>query len=263
MISLFFNITLCDAPMSGEIGIQAPATPMLIGMISFHYYLMIFIVAIAITVFYVLGYILYSYNSNVYSYNNIMKFSHSNDLEIIWTVIPAILLIFLAIPSFNLLYSLDEAIDPVYTLKVIGHQWYWSYEYSDQAFTKKQAVLNYDSYMAPFEDFKKCGYKYRLLEVDNRVYLPIRRHIRILVTSADVLHSWAIPSFGIKIDACPGRLSQASLYIKRFGIYYGQCSEICGVNHGFMPIVILADGKKRIIKWLAYALAKDNLIYHP
>ena len=259
---VIFGLTFCDAPIDGDIGIQAPATPMLIGMISFHYYLMVFMIAIGITVFYVLAYILYTFNSSVYSYNNIMKFSHSNDLEIVWTIIPAILLLFLAIPSFNLLYSLDESIDPIYTLKVIGHQWYWSYEYTDQAFTKKHAILNYDSYMIPAEDLRSTGHKFRLLDVDNRVYLPSHSHIRILVTSADVLHSWAVPSFGIKIDACPGRLSQVSLFVKRPGVYYGQCSEICGINHGFMPIVVRISEKKRFLEWLAFALNEDNLIYH-
>jgi cytochrome c oxidase subunit 2 len=163
-------------------------------------------------------------------------------LEIVWTILPAVVLIFIAVPSFTLLYSLDELIDPKMTLKVIGHQWYWSYEYSDYVnVNTKDGVssepIMYDSYMLNTNDLGK-NKPFRLLEVDNVVNLPTLTHIRVLVTAADVLHSWAIPSFGIKVDACPGRLSQASLYLKRPGIYYGQCSEICGVNHGFMPIVV-------------------------
>ena len=143
----------------------------------------------------------------------------------------------IAVPSFALLYSMDEMIDPAITLKVVGHQWYWSYEYSDYNHTVEDSEgINFDSYMIAEEDLTTGGF--RLLEVDHRVVLPVETHIRVLVTAADVLHSWAIPSFGIKVDACPGRLNQTSMFIKREGTFYGQCSEICGVNHGFMPIAI-------------------------
>eukprot|EP01039_Chlorochromonas_danica_P010692 gene10692-11865_t len=150
----------------------------------------------------------------------------------------------------------DEIIDPVVTLKVVGHQWYWSYEYSDYATLEGGETLNFDSYMIPTSDLTVGTF--RLLEVDNRVVLPIKTHIRVLVTAADVLHSWAIPSFGVKIDATPGRLSQISLFIKRQGVYYGQCSEICGVNHGFMPIVVRGVSTARFTKWIAAKL--DNLV---
>jgi cytochrome c oxidase subunit 2 len=170
----------------------------------------------------------------------VLNFTHSSILEIVWTVIPAIILIFIAIPSFSLLYSLDELVNPSLTLKIIGHQWYWTYEYSDRSVLSPEnsGSINFDSYMINVDDLTRGSF--RLLEVDNRVVLPINTHIRLLVTSDDVIHSWAIPSFGIKIDACPGRLSQASVFIKRAGVYYGQCSEICGINHGFMPIVVKA-----------------------
>jgi cytochrome c oxidase subunit 2 len=164
------------------------------------------------------------------------KFTHSTTLEIVWTIIPAFILLLVAIPSFALLYSLEELIDPVATIKIIGHQWYWSYEYSDYTTLDGGENLNFDSYMVATDDLSSGTF--RLLEVDNRVSLPINTHIRLLITSADVLHSWSVPSFGIKVDATPGRLSQAALFIKREGVYYGQCSEICGVNHGFMPIVV-------------------------
>jgi cytochrome c oxidase subunit 2 len=183
-------------------------------------------------------------------------FTHSSVLEIVWTIIPAFLLLLIAIPSFALLYSLDELIEPSLTLKVIGHQWYWSYEYSDYASLEGGESLNFDSYMITTDDLVKGTF--RLLEVDNRVLLPINSHIRILVTSADVLHSWAVPSFGIKVDACPGRLSQASLFLKREGVYYGQCSEICGVNHGFMPIVVKGVSTNDFISWITAKL--DGLV---
>jgi len=153
----------------------------------------------------------------------------------------------IAIPSFALLYSLDEVINPSMTLKVIGHQWYWSYEYSNSSNPKN--ILNFDSYMKSEEDLTLGNF--RLLEVDNRIVLPIKIHIRLLVTAADVLHSWAVPSLGIKVDACPGRLNQVFLFLKREGVFYGQCSEICGINHGFMPIVV--QGVK-IDKFISYLI---------
>jgi len=134
------------------------------------------------------------------------------------------------------------------TLKIVGHQWYWSYEYSDYTTLDGGESLNFDSYMLNVNDLPEGTF--RLLEVDNRVFLPTATHIRLLVTAADVLHSWAIPSFGVKVDACPGRLSQASLFLKREGVYYGQCSEICGVNHGFMPIVVCGKTPNTFVTWI-------------
>lgn len=169
---------------------------------------------------------------------------HAPTLEIIWTVIPAFILILIAIPSFSLLYTMDEVIDPLLTVKIIGHQWYWSYEFVnpieyleavDESFDFDLNV-NFDSYMLP-DDELIMG-QLRLLEVDNRLKLPIEINIRLLITSGDVLHSWGVPSLGVKLDACPGRMNQTMLYIKRSAVFYGQCSELCGINHGFMPIVV-------------------------
>jgi cytochrome c oxidase subunit 2 len=171
-------------------------------------------------------------------------------LESILTILPTIILIFIAIPSFALLYSMDEVINPQYTLRVIGHQWYWSYEMVFS--TKKECdtavyLKKFDSNMKLLDDLKLGDL--RLLEVNKKVYVPYRVTGRVLVTSEDVLHSWAIPSFGIKIDACPGRLNQVPLFPKRLGIYYGQCSEICGVNHGFMPIVVCVSNFQDFLNW--------------
>lgn len=178
---------------------------------------------------------------------------HAPILEIIWTLIPAIILIFVAIPSFSLLYSMDEIIEPLLTIKIIGHQWYWSYEFLDpnivfQLYVESmpnkisdykplEVTCSFDSYLLS-EDLLIDQSK-RLLDVDNKLYLPVETNIRLLITAADVLHSWAVPALGIKLDACPGRLNQTSLYIRRPGTFYGQCSEICGVNHGFMPIAVV------------------------
>ena len=142
---------------------------------------------------------------------------------------------------------MDEVIDPIITLKVIGNQWYWSYEYSDNLEFSDESLI-FDSYMVQ-EDDLLIG-QFRLLEVDNRVIVPTNSHIRVLITASDVLHSWAIPSLGIKLDACPGRLNQTSMFIKREGVFYGQCSEICGVNHAFMPIVVEAVSLEDYLTWL-------------
>lgn len=142
---------------------------------------------------------------------------------------------------------MDEVIDPIITLKVIGSQWYWSYEYSDNLEFSDEPLI-FDSYMVQENDLE-IG-QFRLLEVDNRVVVPTNSHIRVLITASDVLHSWAIPSLGVKLDACPGRLNQTSMFIKREGVFYGQCSEICGVNHGFMPIVIEAVSLEDYLTWL-------------
>ncbi len=177
--------------------------------------------------------------------------THGTAIEIVWTITPSIILILIAIPSFALLFTMDEILEPLITLKVVGHQWYWSYEYSDYGVneqTGETKTLNFDSYMVP-ENELKLG-DLRLLEVDNPVILPIKTPVRVLVTAADVLHSWAVPSLGIKMDAVPGRLNQVMFTIKREGVYYGQCSEICGVNHGFMPIVVKAVSLNTYTNWI-------------
>nr|YP_009654734.1 cytochrome c oxidase subunit II [Catacanthus incarnatus]QCI09289.1 cytochrome c oxidase subunit II [Catacanthus incarnatus] len=163
-------------------------------------------------------------------------------IELLWTVLPAVTLIFIALPSLRLLYMIDEINNPEITLKVIGHQWYWSYEYSDFSNTE------FDSYMKPTNELNPE--EFRLLEVDNRTVLPMNMQTRIMITAADVLHSWAVPSLGIKIDAVPGRLNQGSININRPGLMYGQCSEICGANHSFMPIVIESTTTSNFLKWI-------------
>nr|AYQ18934.1 cytochrome c oxidase subunit 2 [Discolomatidae sp. 4 ACP-2013] len=163
-------------------------------------------------------------------------------IEIIWTIMPAFTLIFIALPSLKLLYLLDEMNSPNITIKSIGHQWYWSYEYSDFK------NFDFDSYMIPSIELK--SFNFRLLDVDNRVIIPLKSQIRMIITSDDVIHSWTIPSLGIKIDATPGRLNQISFMTNRTGLYFGQCSEICGANHSFMPIVLEIISSKYFIKWI-------------
>nr|YP_009654890.1 cytochrome c oxidase subunit II [Eocanthecona thomsoni]QCI09867.1 cytochrome c oxidase subunit II [Eocanthecona thomsoni] len=163
-------------------------------------------------------------------------------IELIWTMLPAITLIFIALPSLRLLYMIDEVNNPSITLKVIGHQWYWSYEYSDFS------DIEFDSYMKPTNELNSNDN--RLLDVDNRTILPMNIQTRVVITAADVLHSWAIPSLGIKIDAVPGRLNQGTINMNRPGIMYGQCSEICGANHSFMPIVMESTTTENFLKWI-------------
>lgn len=151
-------------------------------------------------------------------------------LEVMWTVTPALILFGLAVPSLQILYLRDEIIAPIFTVKCIGHQWYWSYEYSDGA------EVRFDSYIIPTEELDEGGL--RLLDVDNRIVLPVNEEIRLLVSSTDVIHRWTVPVFGVKLDAIPGRLNEIGLLVDHVGVFYGQCSEICGANHSYMPIVV-------------------------
>jgi cytochrome c oxidase subunit 2 len=246
---MFFLHT--DSSIAWQYSFQDPATPVMEGIINLHHDLMFFITFIFFFVLVVLARTLYFFTGSVTDILQTSNYSrhivHGTTIEIIWTVLPSVILIVVALPSFALLYSIDEIIDPSLTVKCVGHQWYWSYEYSD--FETKLGTINFDSYMIP-EDELELG-ELRLLEVDNRIVLPSNTHIRILVTAADVLHSWAIPSLGVKIDACIGRLNQTSLFLLREGVFFGQCSEICGVGHGNMPIVIESVSLDKYITWLA------------
>lgn len=254
---LLFDNSYLDSPEAWQIGFQDPASPIMQGIIELHHDLFFFLLVINTFVFWLLFKLLFTFNS--FSNKIVVKtINYGTLIEIIWTIIPAIILIVVAIPSFTLLYSMDEIIDPMLTLKVIGRQWFWSYEYSDYTTLslKSNTSFVFDSYMVLEEDLN-LG-QFRLLEVDQRVVLPIHTHIRIAVTSSDVLHSWALPSLGIKIDACPGRLNQISTFINRPGVYYGQCSEICGINHGFMPIAIEAVNFKDYASWIFIKYSEES-----
>jgi cytochrome c oxidase subunit 2 len=236
---IFPHSWLGDAARMYQLSFQDPATTSMEGIYLFNLHLLFLIISIVVLV----GWLLFVVLKNFVeiSSSNVANFTHSNDIEIIWTSIPAFILLSLASPSFSLLYSLDEISFPELTLKILGHQWYWSYEISDFNSCSKTNNLKYSSYMLTDESLKKSSIGFfRNLETNKRVILPTNTHLRLLITAVDVLHSWTIPSFGVKVDACPGRLNQTSLFIKRFGVFFGQCSEICGVNHGFMPIAVLA-----------------------
>jgi cytochrome c oxidase subunit 2 len=236
-----------DSSTPWQLYFQDAATPVMEGIINLHHDLMFFIVFIFFFVSVVLGRTLWKFQYHSSRQNDANRLVvHGTTIEIIWTVIPSLILVVVALPSFALLYSIDEIIDPALTIKCIGLQWYWSYEYND--FETQLGTVKFDSYMVP-EDELQLG-TLRLLEVDNRVVLPLNTHTRVLVTAADVLHSWAIPSLGVKLDACPGRLNQTSLFIVRKGVFFGQCSEICGSGHGNMPISVEAVETNKFLLWL-------------
>nr|YP_010241793.1 cytochrome c oxidase subunit II [Xenophora japonica]QTI82481.1 cytochrome c oxidase subunit II [Xenophora japonica] len=219
----------------GQLGFQDAASPLMEELIFFHDHAMMILVMIISLV----GYAAISLMMSKYTCRSLVE---GQEIETIWTIIPAVILIFLALPSLRLLYLLDEVGDCNLTLKSIGHQWYWSYEYSDFL------SIEFDSYMIPTNELESGDF--RLLEVDHRVVLPTETDIRVLVTSADVIHSWTVPSLGIKADAIPGRLNQLSFFIKYPGVFYGQCSEICGANHSFMPIVVEAIPLENFMQWV-------------
>jgi cytochrome c oxidase subunit 2 len=247
---LFLTIAPCDAAEPWQLGFQDAATPMMQGITDLHHDIFFFLILILVFVLWILVRALWHFH---YQKNPIpQRIVHGTTIEILWTIFPSIILMFIAIPSFALLYSMDEVVvDPAITIKAIGHQWYWTYEYSDYNSSDEQS-LTFDSYMIP-EDDLEFG-QLRLLEVDNRVVVPAKTHLRMIVTSADVLHSWAVPSLGVKCDAVPGRLNQTSILVQREGVCYGQCSEICGTNHAFMPIAVEAVSLKDYVSWVSNKL---------
>nr|YP_010415036.1 cytochrome c oxidase subunit II [Agrilus ornatus]URW97757.1 cytochrome c oxidase subunit II [Agrilus ornatus] len=212
------------------------SSPLMEQLIFFHDHALSILLMITILVGYLLLDLLFNKQINRF-------LLEGQTVEVIWTILPAVTLIFIALPSLQLLYLVDETKTPLISLKSIGHQWYWSYEYSDFK------NLEFDSYMIPPQEMKH--FHFRLLDVDNRTVLPYNTQIRLLVTAADVIHSWTIPSLGMKIDATPGRLNQISFLMNRSGLFFGQCSEICGANHSFMPIVIESISPKSFIKWVS------------
>nr|YP_009918950.1 cytochrome c oxidase subunit II [Eubranchipus grubii]QMP96530.1 cytochrome c oxidase subunit II [Eubranchipus grubii] len=218
-----------------QLGLQNGVSPLMEQLVFFHDHALLIVVLITSLV----GFFMVSLFFNKYVHRYLLD---GQMIETIWTVLPAVILIFIALPSIRLLYLIDEVQNPALTIKVTGHQWYWGYEYSD--FND----LQFDSYMTPTQDLEQG--LFRLLDVDNRIPLPFNQPIRLMITSDDVLHSWALPSIGIKMDAIPGRLNQSGMFINMPGIFYGQCSEICGAGHSFMPIVLESVNSKSFLNWL-------------
>ena len=227
------------APTAWQVNFQPPASPVAEMIRSLHDLLLFITVAISAFVLALLAYACIRYRADRNPVPS--RRTHNSLLEIAWTAIPVLILVVIAIPSFKLLYFMDRATDPEMTLKAIGGQWFWSYEYPDHG------NFTFDSYMIADQDLQEG--QLRLYDVDNPVVLPVETDIRLLTTANDVIHSWSIPAFGVKLDAIPGRINETWVRIDRPGIYYGQCSELCGDYHAFMPIKIEAVSKEEFEAW--------------
>ena len=235
-----------DAPSAWGIYFQDSATPQMEGLVELHDNIMYYLVIILFAV----GWILLSIVRNYISTKSPIShkyLNHGTLIELIWTITPAVILILIAFPSFKLLYLMDEVSDPSMSVLAEGHQWYWSYQYPD-FLDSTDELIEFDSYIVPESDLEFGTL--RMLEVDNRVIIPELTHTRFIVTSGDVIHSFACPALGIKCDAYPGRLNQVSVFINREGVFYGQCSEICGILHSSMPIVIESVSLEKFLTWL-------------
>jgi cytochrome c oxidase subunit 2 len=235
-----------DFPRPWEIGMQAPATPVKDRLSAFHDELLVIIFLISL---FVLGLLLYVIIRFRHDRNPVpTRTAHNTVIEMLWTVVPVLILVIIAIPSFKLMYYMDRVPNPDMTIKVTGHQWYWTYDYPDQG------DLTFDSNLIPDADLNP-GQK-RLLDVDNPLVVPVDTVIRVYVTGTDVIHSWFIPSFGVQEYAIVGRLNETWMKVERPGVYYGECNQICGVNHAFMPIKVEAVSKEDFQHWLGDAKKK-------
>ena len=240
-------IEKCDAPRAWGLYFQDSASPQMEALVELHNNIMFYLVIILFGV----GWILLSIIRNYVSSNNPISnkyLNHGTFIELVWTITPAVILILIAFPSFKLLYLMDEVTDPSMSIVAEGHQWYWSYQYPD-FLDSNDEFIEFDSYIVPESDLEDGSL--RMLEVDNRVILPELTHVRFIITAADVIHSFAVPALAIKCDAYPGRLNQVSVLVNREGTFYGQCSEICGILHSSMPIVVESVSIEKFLTWLS------------
>ena len=243
LMTLGGTVASASQAVPWQLGFQEAVTPVMHQVVAFNDLLMMIITAIFIVVVALLFYTMYRFSAKRNPEPS--KTTHNTIIEVIWTVIPIMILIVIAIPSFKLLYFQDRTVDAEMTIKAVGHQWYWTYEYPDHD------DLTFDALMIADEDIGDG--QTRLLETDNRVVVPVGTNIRLLTTADDVIHAWTIPAFGIKIDATPGRVNESWFHVEKEGIYYGQCSELCGVYHGFMPIAVEVLSKEAFAAWLIEA----------
>lgn len=233
---------MADRPHEWQLGMQAGVTPTHDRLDDLHNLLLVLITLISVFVLVLLVYVCVRFRA---SRNPVpSRTSHNTLLEIAWTGLPVLILVVIAIPSFKLLYFADRAIDPDMTVKVEAHQWYWSYEYPDQE-------ISFDSNMIPEADLKEG--QIRLLDVDNRMVVPVGKKVQVLITTSDVMHSFFIPSFGVQLYSTPGRVNETWFQVEKAGVYYGQCNQICGTNHSYMPIVVEAMEQPAYDAWLAEA----------
>ena len=235
-----------EQPKDWQLGFQKSASQSMTDIVWFHDYMLLPIIT-AITAF-VLFLVIYACIKFRASNNKVAsQTSHNTIIEVIWTLVPCFILIVMAVPSFKVLYSQDKIPPADVTVKAIGYQWYWGYEYPDEN-------IIFDSYMIEDKDLK--ANQPRLLSVDNEVVVPVNKNIKVLITANDVLHAWALPSFGVKRDAVPGRINETWFRADRTGTFYGQCSELCGIKHAFMPITVKVVTEEEYKKWLIEAKQK-------
>ena len=231
-------------PKDWQLGFNEPATSLMANVISFHSYILLpIIIGISILVLFLLLYISFRFNSN--RGHTPSMTTHNTLIEILWTVIPVILLIIIAIPSFRILYTSETIPESDLTIKAIGNQWYWSYEYPDHG------DFSFDATM--LQDHELSSPDLRLLETDTQIVVPVNKVVKLLITSNDVLHAWTIPAFAVKKDAVPGRLNETWFKAEKTGTFYGQCSELCGPKHAFMPINVKVVSQKEFELWIEFA----------
>ncbi len=246
---LIFANSYADQPKDWQLGFQDSASKGMETIVWFHDYMLLpTITAIMVFVLFLILYVCIKFRA---SKNKIASTtSHNATVEVLWTLIPCLILIVLAVPSFKLLYEQDTIPKVDVTIKAVGYQWYWGYEYPDEK-------IGFDSYMIEEKDLKPN--QPRLLTVDNEIYVPVNKVVRVMITANDVLHAWALPSFGVKRDAVPGRINETWFKAEKTGTYYGQCSELCGIKHAFMPITVNVVTEEEYNKWLKEAKQKFAL----
>ena len=253
ILTLTPGSVLANQPKEWQLGFQKAASQGMEDIVWFHDYMLLPIIT-AITVF-VLFLLLYTCVRYRASRNKVASTtSHNTLVEVLWTLIPCLILIVMAVPSFKVLYSQDTIPKADVTIKAVGYQWYWGYEYPDEN-------IIFESYMIETKDLKKN--QPRLLTVDHEVVVPVNKVVKVLITANDVLHAWALPSFGVKRDAVPGRINETWFKAEKVGTYYGQCSELCGIKHAFMPITVRVVSEEDYVEWLTGAkikFAKEPLL---
>lgn len=242
ILGIYAVPAMAGQPVLGAMGLQTPASSSAERIYEFHNMLLWIITAITLFVLALLVYVVVRFNKKANPVPS--KTTHNLPLEIVWTVIPVVILIIIAVPSFKLLYYTDRVENPDMTIKVTGYQWYWGYEYPDHG------GINFMSYMIPDSEIDPAQGQVRLLSTDAPVVLPVGKNIQVNITAADVLHSWAVPALGVKMDSVPGRLNSTWFRINRPGVYFGQCSELCGKDHAYMPIEIHAVSEEEFHEWV-------------
>ena len=246
LTTIFATNVLANQPKEWQLGFQNPASEGMRDIVNFHNNLLLpVIIAISVFVLFLMIYACVRFRA---SRNPIpSKTTHNVMVEVLWTLIPCLILIVMAVPSFKILYKQDTIPKAEVTIKAVGYQWYWGYEYPDEN-------VIFESYMIKEEDLKEN--QPRLLTVDNEVVVPVNKVVKVLITANDVLHAWALPSFGVKRDAIPGRINETWFKAEKVGTYYGQCSELCGIQHAFMPIMVRVVTEEEYIEWLSDAKIK-------